>query len=69
MLLTDSEDNFVEMDAKTKISNAYGKKLFSVCIQWTEENNIDMQDILVLKKLEQKAEINHLNKAQNNFVF
>ena len=68
MLLTDSEDDFVEMDAKTNISNADAKKSFSVCIQWAEENNIDMQDFLLLKRLEQKAQIKHLNKiSQHKF--
>ena len=32
-LLTDSEDGFVEMNVKTKISNADAKKPFSVYIQ------------------------------------
>ncbi|XP_065368850.1 tigger transposable element-derived protein 6-like [Calliphora vicina] len=68
VLLTDSEDDFVEMDAKTKISNADAKKSFSVCIQWAEENNIDMQDILLLKRLQQKAEINHLNKISQQKI-
>ena len=41
VVLTDSEDDFVEMDAKTTISNAYAKKSFLVCIQWAEDNNTD----------------------------
>lgn len=68
VLLTDSEDDFVVMDAKTKISNADAKKSFSVCIQWAEENNLDMQDILLLKRLEQKAQINHLNKVSQHKI-
>lgn len=62
MLLTDAQHDFVVMDAKTKISNAEAKKSFSVCVQWAEENKLDMQDILLLKRLEQKAQTNHLNK-------
>ena len=58
MLHTDSEDDFVEMDAKIKISNADATKSFSVCIQWAEENNIDMQDDILLLKI----------IAQNNYV-
>ena len=56
------------MDAKTKISNADAKKSFSIYIQWTEENNIDMQDILLVKRLEQKAQINPLNKVSQHEI-
>lgn len=68
VLLTDSEDDFVVMDVKTKISNADAKKSFAVCIQWAEENNLDIQDILLLKRLEEKAKIYHLNKVSQHKI-
>ena len=34
VLLIDSADDYVEMEAKIKISNADAKKSFLVCIQW-----------------------------------
>ena len=36
MLLADSKDNLIEMDAKTKLSTVDAQKSFSVCIQWAE---------------------------------
>ena len=40
-LLTDSEDDFVEMDAKIKISNPDAKKSISVCIQKISGKNTE----------------------------
>ena len=68
MLRTDSAEDFVEMDAKTRVSNAGAKKSFSVSKQWDKENNKDMQDILLLKRLEEKAQINHPNKV-SEYIF
>ena len=60
MLLIDSVADFVEMDAKTKISNADARNHF--------QNNIDIHNILVLKRLKQKTQILHINKVSQHIV-
>lgn len=49
-----SSDNSVKL--ATRIKHVDAIKSFSVCIQWAEENNRPLQDVLLLKRLKEEAE-------------
>ena len=54
-----SEDDFVEMNVKSKISNPDSKESFYA---------LYMQHILLLKNLEHTVKINYLNKVNPNKI-
>ena len=60
--LSDSEEDQDIIHVKNKISNEDAMKSFAVCVQWAEENELEIQDILLLKRLEEKARNNYLKK-------
>lgn len=58
----DSEDENVNKEV-SKISNNEARKIFAKGIQWAEQNNASQMDILLLKRLREKAEKMFLDKA------
>ena len=46
-----------------KITNNGAINAFDICIQWAEENKVEIQDLLLLKKLQDFARARHIKSA------
>lgn len=60
------EDDEVVVTKQNRVKNTDAAKSFSLCIQWAEENDISLQDILVLKRLSEKARDIHLKTLKQS---
>lgn len=61
-LVDSEEDEDIAMGVKDKIAHNDAMKAFAICGQWAEENDVSMQDIVLLKRLEEKARKSYNNK-------
>lgn len=51
----ENEENYVHVEADSKIKHRDAIKHFQKCIEWGDQNNIDVSQKIVLRDLQEKA--------------